>query len=115
MRWTFDPYALRNAHFNFTVLGAIGIRFLPDFYGAPGTDRVLVSWDLTGGARTRTPHVEGLVAPAGDRFAAPGPLDRAWLRQQLLKRFAAGGRLVAVTRPADTEDRVVYAFEDDQS
>ncbi|MEU4427600.1 GNAT family N-acetyltransferase [Actinoplanes sp. NPDC024001] len=115
MRWTFDPYALRNAHFNFAVLGAVGIRFLPDFYGASGTDRVLVSWDLTGGARGRTPAVESVVAPAGDRYAAPDPQDRGWLRQQLLDRFAAGGRLAAVTRLPDAADRVVYAFENDQS
>ena len=108
MRWTFDPYALRNAHFNFTVLGATGIRFLPDYYGADDTDRVLVSWDLTGAARTRTPAVASVVAPAGDRYAAPDPKDRESLRQQLIDRFAAGGRLTSVTR---SDGRAVYAFE----
>jgi predicted GNAT superfamily acetyltransferase len=112
MRWTFDPYALRNAHFNFAILGATGIRFLPDYYGAPGTDRVLVSWPLDGRARRRTDAVESVVTPAGDRYAAPDPADRAWLRQQLLEKFAAGGRLTAVTRAG--ADRVAYAFENDQ-
>ncbi len=93
MRWTFDPYAVRNAHFNLAVLGATGIRFLPDYYGSD-TDRVLVSWDLTGsptrGRVDRTVH-------AGDR-------DR--LRRELIDAFTAGGRLVGVDR-----DPVAYHFE----
>ncbi|BBH68768.1 hypothetical protein ACTI_54530 [Actinoplanes sp. OR16] len=108
MRWTFDPYALRNAHFNFTVLGAAGIRFLPDFYDEPGTDRVLVSWDLESGAATRTNAGESVVAPASDRFAAPEPADRRRLRRRLMDRFAAGNRLAGVTR---TGDAVAYTFE----
>jgi predicted GNAT superfamily acetyltransferase len=45
MRWTYDPMQLRNAHFNLDVLGARGRWFAPDMYG-PGTDRVIVEWDL---------------------------------------------------------------------
>jgi predicted GNAT superfamily acetyltransferase len=92
MRWTFDPYAVRNAHFNLTVLGATGIRFLPDYYGKD-TDRVLVSWDLTG------PPARGPVSrtvPAA---------DRARLRQELAGAFAGGGRLVGVGR-----EPVAYHF-----
>ncbi|WP_344820505.1 GNAT family N-acetyltransferase [Actinoplanes cyaneus] len=118
MRWTFDPYALRNAHFNFAVLGATGIRFLPDFYREPGTDRVLVSWELTDaapeGSRGRTGHGgESILVAAGERCAAPDPQDRAWLRQQLLTRFATGGRLVGVARPEGDPGRVAYLFEDE--
>jgi predicted GNAT superfamily acetyltransferase len=116
MRWTFDPYALRNAHFNFRVLGAAGIRFLPDFYGEVGTDRVLVSWDLREARPVgRTAEEGGVSAPASDRTAAPGPADRARLRQQLIDRFAAGGRLTAVTRSPEADDRVIYAFEGGRS
>ncbi|BCY07423.1 GNAT family N-acetyltransferase [Actinoplanes sp. L3-i22] len=119
MRWTFDPYALRNAHFNLAVLGAVGIRFLPDFYREPGTDRVLVSWDLTDadqGVPRRTENVGGpgggrVVAAAGEGFAAPDPTDRAWLRQELVARFAAGERLVGVVRPEAGEGRAAYLFE----
>ncbi len=110
MRWTFDPYALRNAHFNFAVLGATGIRFLPDFYGEPGTDRVLVSWDLTGEADGRTAVGESVSAPASDRTAAPEPADRARLRKQLMEHFAAGARLAAVTRSGPAADQVIYGF-----
>lgn len=47
MRWTFDPVLSRNAHFNFTSLGAEGVGFVPDYYGRAGTDRVVVEWQLT--------------------------------------------------------------------
>lgn len=50
--WTFDPLQSRNAHFNFTKLGVIADRYLPNFYGEDaasflhqtGTDRLWVSW-----------------------------------------------------------------------
>ena len=107
MRWTFDPYALRNAHFNFAVLGAVAIRFLPDYYDDGTSDRLLVAWDLTGGPhRTGAPIAE-VTAPATPAVAAPGPADRARLRAELTARFTAGGRLVAVTRRAD---EAVYVF-----
>ena len=55
MTWTFDPLQSLNAHFNFTKLGVVSNRYLPDFYGAEaasflhqtGTDRLWVSWWLT--------------------------------------------------------------------
>ncbi len=110
MRWTFDPYALRNAHFNFAVLGATGIRFLPDFYREPGTDRVLVSWDLTDAGQRSSRRTAKMVvsAVAGERFAAPEPADRAWLRRELLTQFAAGRCLVDVVRQPG---RAAYEFE----
>ena len=46
MRWTYDPFEIRNAHFNLDVLGARGRWYAPDMYG-PGVDRVVVEWDLT--------------------------------------------------------------------
>lgn len=46
MRWTFDPVLSRNAHFNFTSLRAEGVDVVPDYYGRPGTDRVVVDWSL---------------------------------------------------------------------
>ncbi|WP_229073496.1 GNAT family N-acetyltransferase [Actinoplanes sp. DH11] len=115
MRWTFDPYALRNAHFNLTVLGVTGIRFLPDHYGEAGTDRVLVSWRLTGDAPARTPGSVSVPAPAGDRIAAPEPADRLRLRRQLADRFAAGDRLTGVARVGGDPGRVAYTFENGAS
>lgn len=109
MRWTFDPYSVRNAHFNLAVLGAAGIRFLTDHYG-DGTDRVLVSWHL--GAppppERSTPRTV-VPAPATDRSAAAAPADRERLRRELIARFRAGGRLVGVDRAEP--GRVAYVFE----
>ena len=107
MRWTFDPYALRNAHFNLTVLGAAAIRFLPDYYDDGRSDRVLVSWDLTGPA-SPGPATSTTTAPADERFAAPDPADRARLRKELIERFDAGERLVRVERH---DDEAVYTFD----
>lgn len=46
MRWTYDPLLARNAHFNLSSLGAEGVAFVPDYYGRPGTDRIVVQWAL---------------------------------------------------------------------
>ena len=53
MRWTYDPLQLGNAHLNLRSLGAVGVRYHPNFYGAMGgingglpSDRVVVEWDL---------------------------------------------------------------------
>jgi predicted GNAT superfamily acetyltransferase len=53
--WTFDPLVRRNAYFNLGKLGALPLRYLPDFYGPMAdringsgeTDRLMVGWDLT--------------------------------------------------------------------
>lgn len=52
MRWTFDPVLARNAYFNLRALGAVGVQLVPDYYGRPRTDRLVVSWDL------KAPHTE---------------------------------------------------------
>ena len=52
MSWTFDPLQSLNAYFNFTKLGVVCDRYLPNFYGEDaasflhqtGTDRLWVSW-----------------------------------------------------------------------
>ncbi|MEV4665721.1 GNAT family N-acetyltransferase [Micromonospora echinofusca] len=118
MRWTFDPYALRNAHFNLNVLGAVGIRFLPDFYDDGGSDRVLVRWDLDragGSTPTPAPGHTAVDSPADDRTAARAPDERARLRRELADRFATGGRLVGVVRRTRPPGRVSYLFERDEA
>jgi predicted GNAT superfamily acetyltransferase len=57
MSWTFDPLQSLNAHFNFNKLGVVADRYLVNFYGEEaasflhrnGTDRLWVTWPLTGG------------------------------------------------------------------
>lgn len=54
IRWTYDPLLIRNASFNVGRLGALPIKYLPDFYGeldddynrGDHTDRMVVSWKL---------------------------------------------------------------------
>ena len=53
IRWTYDPLQLANAHLNLRVLGAVGISYHVNHYGALGgingslpSDRVTVLWDL---------------------------------------------------------------------
>jgi predicted GNAT superfamily acetyltransferase len=82
MRWTFDPALTRNAHFNFSTLGAEGIGYVPDYYGRPGTDRIVVDWALD---RSVDPHAaaRALRPPTfgpGDwgRPSPAGP-DAVWL------------------------------------
>ena len=75
MTWTFDPLQSLNAHFNFTKLGVVADRYLPDFYGAEaasflhqtGTDRLWVSWWLT------SDHVKKTIS--GDRTGLAGEIS----------------------------------------
>lgn len=54
VRWTFDPLVRRNAWFNLTRLGAVGVRYVEDFYGVlddainagDHTDRLVVHWSV---------------------------------------------------------------------
>jgi len=74
MSWTFDPLQSLNAHFNFNKLGVVADRYLVNFYGEEassflhrnGTDRLWVTWPLTGRR-----VLKRLGAPA----AAPEPED----------------------------------------
>lgn len=74
MSWTFDPLRSLNAHFNFNKLGVVADRYLVNFYGedAPsflhrnGTDRLWVTWPLTGRRVRKRP---------GGRPPAPEPAD----------------------------------------
>ncbi|PRB12187.1 GNAT family N-acetyltransferase [Microbacterium sp. MYb62] len=66
MRWTFDPLLSRNAHFNLSSLGAVGIAYERDYYARPDTDRLVVSWNLV---------EAGSGAPRSDR-PSPPPLGR---------------------------------------
>ena len=52
IQWTFDPFELRNAHFNLNRLGVICRKYLPNLYGVTtsplhrgmATDRLLAEW-----------------------------------------------------------------------
>jgi predicted GNAT superfamily acetyltransferase len=73
--WTFDPLVRRNAVFNFEKLGAIGIEYLPNFYGTmtdainagDESDRLFTYWPISEAAAESVG-----VTNAGDRSAAAG-------------------------------------------
>jgi predicted GNAT superfamily acetyltransferase len=76
MRWTYDPFQIRNGHFNLDVLGARGRWFTPDAYG-PGIDRVIVEWDL----RIEEPAPSPAAPELGeaDWGVVGGDGERSWL------------------------------------
>lgn len=62
MFWTYDPLVAKNAYLNFVKLGARPVEYVVNMYGGNtkselhgslGTDRLIVSWDLTATATTR--------------------------------------------------------------
>lgn len=99
--WTFDPLQARNAHLNFTRLGATSDRYLRDFYGETtsplhrgiGTDRLWVTWNLR---ESRPPSGDLRIEIPRDISALP--LDeavrwRAKTRAEFESAFARGYRV----------------------
>lgn len=131
MRWAYNPVFARNGHFNLNSLGGIAIDFLPDYYGRPDTDRLLIDWALDGAheiygdLRRLRPPSSVLEAPVGTAVPAEEVLDGSWvvlpahhvagahteeareagraLRRGLVDVFAGGGVLVSCVKVgADT-------------
>ena len=83
MRWAYNPVLSRNAHFNLSVLGAVGRWFVPDCYG-DGESRMVVDWDLDQTHPHPTPQAWAEYSAADwgqadrrDRLAAvPVPVNR---------------------------------------
>ncbi|MBC9928361.1 MULTISPECIES: GNAT family N-acetyltransferase [unclassified Leucobacter] len=116
MRWTFDPVLVRNGHFNFSTLGAIGTDYLADYYGRPGTDRLLAEWALGTGAdhasdlrETAAPLLDrgswGQAVPQGEAVWVPLPAAagaaehlRTRLADTLRAQFAAGRVIIDCRR-----------------
>ena len=63
MRWAYNPVLARNAHFNLSVLGAVGRWFAPNCYG-DGESRLVVDWDLDATAPKPAPAPWATYAPA---------------------------------------------------
>lgn len=134
MRWAYNPVFARNGHFNLNSLGGIAIDFLPDYYGRPDTDRLLVDWALDGAheiygdLRRLRPPSSVLEAPVGTAVPAEEVLDGSWvvfpahhvagahsdeareagraLRRGLSEVFADGGVLVSCVKVGP--DTAVY-------
>ena len=118
MRWTYDPFQVRNAHFNLNVLGARARWYAADLYG-PGTDRLVVEWNL------EPDQPAGPVQPTADGPAAAPqtpvatiqfPSDRTDVTDQVIARvrdeFAAllAKGFVAIGIHRDDDHTVSYQF-----
>jgi predicted GNAT superfamily acetyltransferase len=121
MRWSFDPFLVRNAHFNLNVLGATAFQIERNLYGTHGhgldaqesTDRLIAQWDLTGGSELPTVSAtsETLIFSA-TWSRHPGDEERR-RREKILVDFddifAEG--FVAVGCELVPDDRAVYSFQ----
>jgi len=96
MRWAYDPALGRNAHFNLDVLGARARWYVDDFYFRPGSDRVVVEWDLQ--------HEPELATVLEELEVERGTSPRAEFHRLL----DAG--LVAVTCRRGHDGSAVYGF-----
>jgi predicted GNAT superfamily acetyltransferase len=101
MRWTYDPFQIRNGHFNLDVLGARGRWYLPDMYG-PGTDRVVVEWDLT-----REPEPTEVAAQLVMPAEVTDEVRQVW-RDSFVELFGKG--LAAVSCRRRSDGTAVYDF-----
>jgi predicted GNAT superfamily acetyltransferase len=98
--WTFDPLVRRNAWFNLAKLGAVGVEYLVDFYGAiadglnrgDSSDRLLTRWDL---GTTRC----GPVLPGSARLL----IDEAGNAPQRLDPQVIPGEALLIRLPRDIE------------
>ncbi|MBI4885209.1 MAG: GNAT family N-acetyltransferase [Actinobacteria bacterium] len=109
VRWTFDPLRLANAHLNLNKLGAVGITYHIDHYGALGgingalpSDRLTVQWDLAGESPQYDEQLVLAVPVASSEQIAASTAEavhaRMTLREAMAPRVAAGWKVVAVDR-----------------
>ena len=105
--WTFDPLVRRNAWFNLGKLGAQGVEYLVDFYGAMDdglnsgepSDRVFCRWDLRSPAAVAAAAGDAVAVPAG---SSPLVLDEQDGRPRPAPGVAPAGP-VRLRLPADIE------------
>ena len=113
MRWTFDPLQLANAHLNLNKLGAFGVSYHVNHYGALGgingslpSDRLTVQWELE---RPRPAFAEQFVlhvpdaSPQQIAASAPEALHaRVAVRDAMSPHLGDGWKVVGVHREART-------------
>ena len=123
LEWTFDPLALRNAHFNLNRLGAICRRYLPNLYGVTtsplhrglATDRLVAEWYLDSPRVVAAVAGELIPSPSSATVTIPN-LVNDWtasdlsrvqsvqtaVREQFTAGFAKGYAAIAVAKTSDT-------------
>lgn len=113
MRWTFDPLQLTNAHLNLNKLGAVGVHYHVNHYGAIGgingslpSDRLTVLWQLERPRPAFDEHRTVTVPPATpEQIAASTPEAyeaRLALRDALSAPMADGWQVTGVDRVGRT-------------
>lgn len=126
MRWAYNPVLARNAHFNLSVLGAVGRWFVPDCYG-DGESRLVVDWDLDAKRPDRTDRLQTTYSRAdwgradtiegGAALALPS--DRSAVTPALGEAVDAcfrelfGAGMVAVGCVRQDNDTAVYLLGED--
>jgi predicted GNAT superfamily acetyltransferase len=113
MRWTFDPLQLTNAHLNLNKLGAMGVSYHVDHYGALGgingslpSDRLTVQWELEEPRPAfRETFVLSVPPVSPEQIAAAEPeavAARLAVRDAMAPHLADGWLVTAVDRHART-------------
>lgn len=134
--WTFDPLEFRNAYFNFNRLGAIGRKYLPNFYGITtsplhrgiATDRLLAEWHLdsprvdaavAGVAAPAPQYSVAVLLPAIEGEASTTDQDahtvgklQGRLRQEFTNHFNRGYAAVAVRKDPDSPAYLLCPWSD---
>lgn len=111
IEWTFDPLEIKNAYFNFEVLGARSRRYYPNLYGTTSSalqaglpsDRMVAEWHLRAPCVELIGDIRRVEVPAsiyawkaaGDARAAE---VQARNREALTAAFAAGWMAVRYER-----------------
>jgi predicted GNAT superfamily acetyltransferase len=130
MEWTFDPLAMRNAHFNVARLGAVIRGFYPNLYGVTAsplhnglpTDRLVAEWWMDSPrVRDALAGKEPAVSNDAIEIRIPQEMEiwkatdvpraveaQASLRSQFQERFAQG---LAVTGFRSEAGSGVYLLE----
>lgn len=134
VNWTFDPLEARNAHINFTRLGATAREYIRDAYGASssplhrgiGTDRLVAEWDLDAprvrdrmdGEAWRPARTVGApeINPGGGAPRLDHEESRLWLRvpaeiQKLKERDAVAARRWREYTRAAFEEYLARGYE----
>jgi predicted GNAT superfamily acetyltransferase len=121
MRWSFDPFQVRNAHFNLNVLGARAFKVERNLYGVHGhgldagdsTDRLIAQWDLKDDAKLgKAQYVsEELVMPTTTvrELDEQGRAQREAMLVNFDDLFAKG--FLAVACDLTSQEQAVYRFE----
>ncbi len=113
MRWTFDPLQLANAHLNLNKLGAVGVSYHVNHYGALGgingslpSDRLTVQWELASSRPAFSDTFVLDVPPvAPEQIAAAEPTAlaaRLAVREAMAPHLADGWVVTAVDREQRT-------------